>query len=99
MTPSARSRSWLTARGRDRYLRALDPDRLQDVVAALGNFEDRFEAGQVVPATIVLLNLFPGLPGPTPTWSVLLLHGIFGEKTEDGRYTRLSQEARRGADC
>lgn len=48
--------------GLDRYLRSLDRDRLQDVIAALENYEEQFSTPQVVPATIVLLNLLPDLP-------------------------------------
>lgn len=44
------------------YLRSLDPQRLEDVIASLEVFEDRFSEEHVVPGTIVLLNLRPELP-------------------------------------
>lgn len=44
------------------YLRSLDPQRLEDVIASLEVFEDRFSKEHVVPGTIVLLNLRPELP-------------------------------------
>jgi predicted KAP-like P-loop ATPase len=46
----------------DSYLRSLDVERLEDVIASLEAFEDRFSAEHVVPGTIVLLNLLPELP-------------------------------------
>jgi len=46
----------------DNYLRSLDPGRLEDVIASLEAFEDRFRAEHVVPGAIVLLNLLPELP-------------------------------------
>lgn len=46
----------------DSYLRSLAPKRLQDVISALEAYEDRFSSEHVVPATVVLLNLLPGLP-------------------------------------
>ena len=46
----------------DSYLRSLDPDRLEDVIAALGNYEDQFAPEHVIPGAIVLLNLLPNLP-------------------------------------
>lgn len=46
----------------DCFLRSLDPTRQQDVIAALEVFEDEFSPAQVVPTTIVLLNLLPDLP-------------------------------------
>ena len=46
----------------DGYLRSLDAERLQDVIASLEAYEDQFAPQHVVPATIVLLNLLPGIP-------------------------------------
>lgn len=46
----------------DRYLRSLDPERQEDVVASLENFEDQFSPEHVVSGTTVLLNLLPDLP-------------------------------------
>ena len=46
----------------DSYLRSLDSDRLEDVVASLEVFEDKFKPDHVVAGTITLLNLLPTLP-------------------------------------
>jgi hypothetical protein len=46
----------------DCYLRSLDKERLQDVIASLEAYEDQFRPEHIVPATIVLLNLLPDLP-------------------------------------
>lgn len=46
----------------DTYLRSLDAARLQDVIASLETYEDKFASEHVVPGTIVLLNLLPDLP-------------------------------------
>lgn len=46
----------------DGFLRSIDAARLQDVIASLEAFEDEFAPEHVVPGTIVLLNLLPGLP-------------------------------------
>lgn len=46
----------------DAQLRSLDADRLQDVVASLEIYEDKFVPEQVVPGTVVLMNLLPDLP-------------------------------------
>ena len=46
----------------DSYLRSLGVDRLVDVIASLEAFEEKFAPEQVVPGTIVLLNLLPSLP-------------------------------------
>ena len=46
----------------DSYLRSLDAERLQDVIASLEAYEDEFAPEHVVPGTIVLLNLLPELP-------------------------------------
>lgn len=46
----------------DTYLRSLDAERLQDVIASLETYEDHFSSEHVVPGTVVLLNLLPGLP-------------------------------------
>ncbi len=44
------------------YLRSLDPSRLEDVIASLEVFEDRFRAEHVVPGVVVLLNILPEIP-------------------------------------
>jgi len=44
------------------YLRSLNSERLEDVIASLEVFEDRFRAEHVVPGAIVFLNLLPELP-------------------------------------
>jgi len=46
----------------DGYLRSLDKNRLQDVIASLETYEDQFRPEHVVPATIVLLNLMCDIP-------------------------------------
>ena len=46
----------------DSYLRSLDKERLQDVIASLEIYEDKFLPEHVVPGTTVLLNLLPDLP-------------------------------------
>ena len=46
----------------DGFLRSLEATRQQDVIAALEIFEDEYSPEQVVPATVVLLNLLPDLP-------------------------------------
>jgi len=46
----------------DEFLRSIDLGRLQDVIAALENYEDDFPVESVVPASVVLLNLLPRLP-------------------------------------
>lgn len=46
----------------DGYLRALDADRLEDVIGSLEVYEEEFRDEHAVPATIVLLNLLPDLP-------------------------------------
>jgi hypothetical protein len=46
----------------DNYLRSLDQERLENVIASLETYEDQFKAQHVVPGTIVLLNLLPDLP-------------------------------------
>lgn len=46
----------------DGYLRSLDSDRLESVIAALENYETEFQPEQVVPGSVVLLNLLPELP-------------------------------------
>ena len=43
----------------DNYLRSLDPAKLQDVIASLKIFEEKFAPEHVVPGIIVLLNLLP----------------------------------------
>lgn len=46
----------------EHLLRSLAPDRLEDVIAALENFEGEYPPSSVVPATTVLLNLLPEIP-------------------------------------
>ncbi len=46
----------------DSYLRSLESERLQDIVALLEGYEDQFRPEHVVPTIIVLLNLLPQLP-------------------------------------
>lgn len=46
----------------DEFLRSIDLGRLEDVIAALENYEDDFPVESVVPASAVLLNLLPRLP-------------------------------------
>ena len=46
----------------DTFLRSIDLDRLEDVIAALENYEGRYPIKGVPVATIVLLNLLPILP-------------------------------------
>lgn len=46
----------------DNYLRSLNEERLENVIAALETYEGQFEAKHVVPGTSVLLNLLPDLP-------------------------------------
>lgn len=46
----------------DRYLRSLDESTLEDVVAALENFEEDFDATTALPGIVVLLNLLPDIP-------------------------------------
>ena len=43
----------------NKYLRSLDPEKLQDIIASLEVFEEQFAPEHVVPGTIVLLNLLP----------------------------------------
>ncbi|MFI5697454.1 P-loop NTPase fold protein [Kribbella sp. NPDC051586] len=44
------------------YLRSIDPSRLEDVVAALENWEDEYPGSAIVPASSVLLNIIPEMP-------------------------------------
>lgn len=46
----------------DAFLRSLDRDRLQDVIAALETYEDDYSEAHVAPSITVLLNLLPELP-------------------------------------
>ena len=58
-------RAWTLLADRDAldaFLRSIDPDQLQDVIGSLEVYEEQFTRQQVVPATIVLLNLLPDLP-------------------------------------
>lgn len=46
----------------DTFLRSLDNDRLESVIASLESFEDDYASEHVVPGVVVLLNLLPDLP-------------------------------------
>lgn len=46
----------------DASLRAIDLNRVQDVIGSLENYEDQFAPAHAVPGVIVLLNLLPDLP-------------------------------------
>jgi hypothetical protein len=46
----------------DSFLRGIEPDSRQDVIAALEDFTSQFKETHVVPSSIVLLNLVPDLP-------------------------------------
>ncbi|MCJ7481578.1 MAG: KAP family NTPase [Thermodesulfovibrionales bacterium] len=46
----------------DKYLRSLDLNHLEDVIASLENYEEQFASEHVIPGTIVILNLLPDLP-------------------------------------
>ncbi len=46
----------------DSYLRSLDAERLQDVVASLEVYEEQFSPEHIVSGSVVLLNLLPELP-------------------------------------
>jgi len=46
----------------DGFLRSLNRDRLQDVIASLESYQGHFGPLHVVPGTIVLLNLQPDIP-------------------------------------
>jgi len=46
----------------DRYLRSIDPEKVEDVIGALEVYQDQFKPQHVVPGAIVLLNLLPDLP-------------------------------------
>ncbi len=46
----------------DSFLRKLDPVRLADVINSLEAYEKDYKAADVVPASIVLLNLLPAMP-------------------------------------
>jgi hypothetical protein len=50
------------AQALDSHLRSLDVERLQDVIAAMEAYEDRFAPEHVVPGIVVLLNLLTELP-------------------------------------
>lgn len=49
-------------KGLDVFLRSLDPERLQDVIASLEAYEDQFSEAHAAPSITVLLNLLPELP-------------------------------------
>lgn len=54
---------WLTDRSAlEEYLQNVPLDLLADVVSSLEAYEDQYRADQVVPTSIVLLNLTPKLP-------------------------------------
>ena len=44
------------------FLRSLDAERLQDVIASLEPYEDEYTPEHVLPASVILLNLVPALP-------------------------------------
>jgi hypothetical protein len=46
----------------DSYLRSLEAERLQDIIASLEAYEDQFGPEHVLPGSVVLLNLSPELP-------------------------------------
>lgn len=46
----------------DSYLRSLNPERLQDVIASLEVYEEQFAREHVELGSVVLLNLLPELP-------------------------------------
>jgi hypothetical protein len=46
----------------DQFLRSLDLERVEDVIAALEVYENEFTSEQVMPGVTVLLNLLPDLP-------------------------------------
>lgn len=46
----------------DTFLRSIELERLEDVIAALENYEGRYPTKGVCPATTVLLNILPILP-------------------------------------
>jgi hypothetical protein len=46
----------------ENYLRSVPAERLEDVISGLETFEDEFAPEQVVPATVVLLNLLTLIP-------------------------------------
>lgn len=46
----------------DEYLRGIDPERQEDVIGELENFESRFSQEHVVPGVTALLNLLDDLP-------------------------------------
>ncbi len=46
----------------DAFLRSLEPEQLEDVIASLETYEDEYLPEHVVPTTIVLWNLAPDLP-------------------------------------
>jgi hypothetical protein len=48
--------------GLDQFLRSLDMSTIQDVLSSLEAYEDKFTPEHVVPAVVVLLNLWPDLP-------------------------------------
>jgi predicted KAP-like P-loop ATPase len=57
--------AWLRMSDRnalDTFLRSLSRERLEDVVSRLEVYEEQFSERQVVPASVVLLNLVPDLP-------------------------------------
>ncbi|MBE3120493.1 MAG: NTPase KAP [Candidatus Atribacteria bacterium] len=63
LVDAERARKYLGQRETlDGFLRSVEPARLQDVVASLEAYEEEFDPKEVVPATIVLLNLFPDVP-------------------------------------
>ncbi len=58
-------RAWSSMTDRiafDRCLRSLDPNQLQDVIASLEAYEDKFKPEHVEPGSIVLLNVVSEIP-------------------------------------
>jgi hypothetical protein len=46
----------------DAFLRSINRERLEDVIAALEAYEGQYPPAGITPATVVLLNLWPELP-------------------------------------
>ena len=57
--------------GFDKFIRALERARWQDVVSNLCDLEDRFRPEHVEPGIVVLLNLWPDMPERPSSSSVL----------------------------
>jgi predicted KAP-like P-loop ATPase len=62
-TDAEQAWAWMSdAASLDKYLRSLNPERVQDVVASLEVYEDQFAPEHVVSGATVLLNLMHNLP-------------------------------------